>query len=103
MTRLFVVAGTALLCIAGAAQGQQSRTAGYHNAARLAGAFDSLARARPQLVAVSVLATSPGNRPVQLVRLGAGANVAERPALLIVANAAGAHVAGSEIALRAAR
>jgi hypothetical protein len=78
-------------------------TAGYHNSARLNAAFDSIARAKPTLVRVSVLATSPGNRAVQLVRVGSGANVDDRPALLVVGNANGQHVLGSEIALRTVR
>ena len=93
-----------MLCALGStAESQQSRTAGYHTAARLNAAVDSIARANPRVVNVSVLATSPGNRSVQLVRLGAGANVDDRPALLIVANAAGPHVVGSELALRTIR
>ena len=100
LSLLLVLAGACLAVPAGA---QQSRAAGYHTTARLNAAFDSIARAKPALVRVSVLATSPGNRAVQLVRVGAGANVDDRPALLMVANAAGAHVVGSEIALRAVR
>lgn len=94
------------LAAAGRADAQVSRaaaTAGYHTSERLSAAFDSIARAKPGLVSVSVLATSPGNRPVQLVRVGAGANADDRPALLIVANALGPHLVGSEIALRTVR
>ena len=104
MTRpSFLIGLVGAMCATGVAQAQQSRTAGYHNSTRLNAGFDSIARAKPALVNVTLLATSPGNRSVQLVRLGAGANVDDRPALLIVANAAGPHVVGSEIALRAVR
>ncbi|MBP6443510.1 MAG: hypothetical protein KA267_05770 [Gemmatimonadales bacterium] len=51
---------------------------------------------------VTVLATSPGGRAVQALRIGAGADVATRPALLVVANAAGSHLVGSEIAVATA-
>jgi hypothetical protein len=51
---------------------------------------------------VTVLATSPGGRAVQALRIGAGADVASRPALLVVANASGSHLVGSEIAVATA-
>jgi hypothetical protein len=107
-SRLLVAAGALAPAALAHAQANSpaaraAATAGYHNSAQLSAAFDSIARAKPSLVKVSTLATSPGNRPVQLVRIGAGANVDDRPALLIVANAAGAHVVGSEIALRTVR
>jgi hypothetical protein len=81
--------------------GAQSRpTDGYHTAARLGTVLDSIARAKPALVKVSTLATSPGRRPVHLVRLG-GAE--EKPALLILAGAYGPQVSSSEVALRIVR
>jgi hypothetical protein len=92
-----------VLATAAGAQAPPARTAGYHTAAQLAASFDSIARARPNVVSVSELARSPGNRAVQLVRVGAGANVDDRPALLVVANASGPHLVGSEIALRTVR
>lgn len=80
--------------------GAQSRaTPGYHTAAQLNAAIDSIARAKPALVKVSTLATSPGRRPVQLVRLGAD----DKPALLIIAGAYGPQVSSSEVALRIVR
>jgi hypothetical protein len=94
------------ICLATPSSAQTPRpasTAGYNNSARLNAAFDSIARARPNLVRVSTLATSAGNRAVQLVSIGAGANADSRPALLMVANLHGPHVVGSEIALRAVR
>lgn len=95
-----------MLVVAEAVQAQTARPAamaGYHTSAQLIAALNEIARAHPSLVSVSVLATTPGNRPVQLVRVGAGANVDDRPALLIVANAHGPHLVGSEIALRTVR
>jgi hypothetical protein len=77
--------------------------AGYHSHAALTRALDSLRRARPAVVTLSQIATSPGGRAVHLVRLGAGADVDGRPALLVLANAHGPHVVGSEAALGAAR
>jgi murein tripeptide amidase MpaA len=72
---------------------------GYHDAAALRSAFDRLARAHGGLVEISDLTRSPGGRPVFAVRLGRGDDVNERPALLVIANAEGTHVAGSELAL----
>ena len=80
----------------------QPPTAGYHDHAALGRALDSLQRAHPRLVQVSTIARSPGGRAVHAVRLGAGADADARPALLVVANAYGPHVVGSEIALAAA-
>ncbi len=73
----------------------------YHNHARLTRALDSLRRAHPQLIEVSEIATSPGGRAVHAVRVGAGNDIDTRPALLILANAYGPHLVGSEIALSA--
>ena len=47
---------------------------------------------------VSEVARSPGNRRVSAIRLGAGTDPDGRPALLILANAFGPHVVGSEVA-----
>jgi hypothetical protein len=80
--------------------GAQARTAGYHNAARLRASLDSIARANGATVTVSTLATSPGNRPVSLVRLG---DSDEKPALLVIAGAYGPQLASSEVALRVIR
>lgn len=73
----------------------------YHNHARLTRTLDSLRRAHPQLIQVSEIATSPGGRAIHAVRIGAGNDVDSRPALLILANAFGPHLVGSEIALSA--
>ncbi len=81
----------------------QASAARYHDHAALGRALDSLQRAHPRLVQVTTLARSAGGRAVQAVRLGAGGDVDARPALLVVANAYGPHVVGSEIALAAAQ
>jgi hypothetical protein len=81
----------------------RAANAGYHSHAALARSLDSLRRALPNVVAVTQIATSPGGRAVHLVRVGAGADVDARPALLVLANAYGPHVVGSEAALGAAR
>lgn len=70
----------------------------YHDHARLTTELRRLAQqagARGELVTV---ATSPGGRAVQALRLGAPG----RPALLVVANAHGPHLVGSAIALASA-
>jgi hypothetical protein len=51
---------------------------------------------------VVTLATSPGGRAVHALRIGAGTDVATRPALLVLANAHGPHLVGSEIAVATA-
>lgn len=84
------------------AQGARSTTP-YATHQRLSASLDSVARAKPQLVQVSELAKSPGGRGVHLVRLGAGRDLDARPAVLLVANAYGPHIVGSEIALRTVR
>ena len=69
---------------------------GYHSSAALAAALKSSAG---RAVQVSTIATSPGGLPFVAVRLGAGDDVDSRPAVLLIANAWGPEVVGSEIAL----
>ncbi|MDX2261659.1 MAG: M14 family metallopeptidase [Gemmatimonadales bacterium] len=64
----------------------------------LATSMQSLAQAHRGRAELVTLATSPGGRAVQALRIGAGANVATRPALLVLANAHGPHLVGSEVA-----
>ncbi|WKW11063.1 M14 family zinc carboxypeptidase [Pseudogemmatithrix spongiicola] len=87
----------AVLALPSGAQGRP--TDGYHTNARLTAVLDSIARSKPALVNVSVLATSPGRRPVHVVRLGAD----DKPAVLILAGAYGPQVSSSEVALRLVR
>ncbi len=82
---------------------QSPRTAGYSNHARLLASIDSIRRSNPDLVAVSNVATSTGGRSIPLIRIGAGANVDSRPAVLLLANSYGPHLIGSEIAVRTAK
>ncbi len=85
-----------------AAQNTRS-TAPYATHQRLVATLDSVARARPQVVQLREVATSPGGRSVPLVRLGAGRDVDARPSILLLANAHGPHIVGSEVALRTVR
>ncbi len=94
--------GLALLLAVTVAGRPLAAQAAYHDAAALRTAFDRLAGAQGGLVRVTELARSPGGRPVYAVRLGRGDDVDERPALLVIANAEGTHVAGSEVALAVA-
>ncbi len=80
----------------------QAPSTGYQNAAALERSIDQLARAHRNVVDVTVVARSPGNRPVRAIRLGAGKDPDGRPALLVLANAFGPHVVGSEMAIRVA-
>lgn len=68
----------------------------------LSAAVASLAQANGARASLTTIATSPGGRAIQALRLGAGADVATRPALLVVANAYGPHLVGSEVAYQAA-
>ncbi|HET7604039.1 MAG TPA: M14 family metallopeptidase [Gemmatimonadales bacterium] len=90
----FLAAGCCLLAAASLAA--QRPSDGYHSSAALASALKSAAG---RAVTVSTIATSPGGFPVQAVRLGAGDDVDSRPAVLLIANAWGPEVVGSEIAL----
>ncbi len=94
-TRLALLLAAATMPLAA-----QGRSAGYHTAAQLRAALDSVARANGATVTVSTLATSPGNRPVSLVRIG---DSDEKPALLVLAGAYGPQLASSEVALRVVR
>lgn len=74
----------------------------YRDHASLTRALDSLQRAYPRLVTVSTIGQSAGGRALHAVRLGAGGAAADgRPALLVVANASGPQVLGSEISVAA--
>lgn len=80
----------------------QAPSTGYQNAAALERAIDQLAQAHRNIVNVTEVARSPGGRPVRAMRLGAGKDTDSRPALLLLANAFGPHVVGSEVAMRVA-
>lgn len=69
---------------------------GYHTAAQLA---TSLKATAGPAVQVSSIGTSAGGLPLLVARLGTGADVDSRPAVLLLANAWGPQVVGSEIAL----
>ncbi len=82
---------------------QQPAASAYRDHARLSRALDSLQRAHPRIVQVSTIGSSAGGRALHAVRLGAGGDAADqRPALLVVANAYGPQLVGSEIAIAAA-
>lgn len=98
LTLILAASSSPLAAQGGAWSAEQQR---YRNHARLTSALDSLARAHPQLVNVSVIARSPGGRAVHVVRVGTGSDVDTRPALLVLANAYGPHLVGSEIAVAA--
>ncbi len=74
---------------------------GYRNHAQLVQELRRLEQAYPGLVASAEVVRSPGGRAVQAVRVAAGAAVETRAALLVVANAWGPHLIGSEIAIGA--
>lgn len=95
---LGAVALLATLAIPSGAQGRP--TDGYHTAARLGAALDSIARSASSVVRVTTLATSPGRRPVQVVRVGASDT---KPAVLVLAGAYGPQISSSEVALRMVR
>ncbi len=94
------IAVAALAAAVAVPLGAQAPTAGYHSAQRLAAALDSIARSKPGVVTVTTIATSPGARPVQLVRIG---TADDKPAVLVLAGAHGPQLASSEVALRLIR
>lgn len=91
------------LCIPAGLAAQGSAVSRYHSTRDLVRQLDSLARRAPRVAQVTMIAQSPGGLPIPMLRLAAGADADERPALLVIANAAGPEIAGSEIALGVAR
>ncbi|NOT07604.1 MAG: hypothetical protein HOP28_05275 [Gemmatimonadales bacterium] len=85
--------------IASSTSGQSVRETPYRAHAALTQNLQSLAGANGPRAQLVTVATSPGGRAIQALRIGAGADAASRPALLVVANASGPHIVGSEIAL----
>ncbi len=75
----------------------------YRTHSALAGELRALAAAHPSRTQLVTIATSPDGRPIVALRIGAGADVATRPALLVLANAHGPHLVGSEVAVVTAR
>ncbi len=73
-------------------------SAQYLDHARLSTALTQLARQHADRTELVTIATSPGGRTVQALRVGATG----RPALLVVAGADGPHLVGSSIALASA-
>ena len=80
----------------------QDLAEGYSDADALDERLDDLRREHPNLVRLETITTSPGGHAIRAVTLGAGSDLSMRPALLIVANAFGPHVVGSEVAVRVA-
>lgn len=78
-------------------------TAQWHDHRALSSALTSLAQEHGARASIVTVATSAGGRTVQALRIGSGADVATRPALLVVANAYGPHLIGSEVAFAAAQ
>lgn len=70
----------------------------YQNHSQLTATLRQLAARAGQRAALVTVATSPGGRAVQALRIGA----AGRPALLVIANAHGPQLIGSSVAVRAA-
>jgi hypothetical protein len=90
----FLAAGCCLLAAASLAA--QRPSDGYHSSSALTSAFKAVSGSAVQ---VSNIGTSAGGLPLTAVRLGAGEGVDSRPAVLLIANAWGPQVVGSEIAL----
>lgn len=82
---------------------QAQDTGPYHDDAALSSALREIQGRSGSLAEVFEVARSPGGTVVQAIRLGAGDDVEERPALLVVAGAYGPHLVGTEIALHVAR
>ncbi len=95
-----VLALFALLPVHGVAA---QRTTPYRTHAALSADLRSLAAQHPAATKLVTIATSPGGRAVQALRVGSGRDVDGRPALLVIANAHGPHLVGSEIAYATAQ
>lgn len=100
--RLLLAALTpAAMAYAPGAQAQD--TDPYHDDAGLSSAMREIEDRHGNLVELLEVARTPGGTVVQALQLGAGENVDNRPALLVVAGAHGPHVIGTEIALHIAQ
>ncbi len=86
----------------GVAGAQAPQASPYLGHAALRSAMQALATAHPSRTQLVTIATSPGGRAVQALRVGGGTDAATRPALLVVANAWGPHLVGSAVALESA-
>lgn len=75
---------------------------GYRNYGDLQRSISRLRGDFGDLVGVETIAQSPGGRDIQAIRIASGDGVNERPALLVVANAFGPHLVGSEVAINVA-
>lgn len=71
----------------------------YPNHQQLSERLQRLARQNPQLAKLQSLGKTAGNKDIWLVSLGAG-NLANRPAIAIVAGVPGNHLLGTEITLQ---
>ena len=90
-----------LTILAAPAAAAQAPSDGYRDARALDRAAAALVARHGRLVAIERPTTSAGGLPLPILTLGAG----ERgmgPAILVIANAHGPHVVGSEVVLRAA-
>lgn len=99
--RRFLLLLTLAIVVAAPLSGQSAGFARYHSDRQLGSALDSLQHRYPRLIEVTTIAQSPGGHPVAVARLAAGNAPDSRPALLVIANAFGPHLIGSEIALAA--
>lgn len=82
---------------------QAQDTYPYHDDDALSSAVREIDSRHGDLVQVSEVARTPGGAEVRAVRLGAGEDVENRPALLVVAGAYGPHLVGTEVALHVAQ
>src|SRR5687767_6715669 len=89
-----------IIILAPAALGQISALEGYAQHEAFSAQVKELDAA--DLVAVSALGKSAGGRDVWLLTIGTG-KTEDKPAIAIVGNVQGSHLAGGEIALRMAR
>ncbi len=79
------------------------RSTPYRTHAALSADLRTLATAHSATTQLVTIAASPGGRAVHALRVGSGRDVDSRPALLVIANAHGPHLVGSEIAYATAR
>ena len=85
------------------AQTEKAAPAAYHNPDEVAAAMKSYAAKYPQLAKCLPIGKSASGKELSILQIAAGAsNPAQRPAVLVTANLEGAHLIGTEAALRIA-
>lgn len=92
---------TATFVIAALTSSAAYDVSGYHDLNEVRRAVDTVAGSHPQMIRVTSIGQSAGNRPIIVVRIAGNGTVDpdQRPAVFVGANIAGHHNSGTEAAL----